>query len=129
MGARLAHPEGLPNTPLLDEVVDALLDSHVRASHTATRPRDTFLAAAPRITAIRSDGSRSEAEFSPHHFPSSTKQSSSVHRAESRFWRGGAITCTPSKLGGPTSMLVGGKETFSGHSRDLANKCQLLGLK
>jgi hypothetical protein len=56
MGTRLAHSKGLSNTPLLDEVVDAILDSHIRASHTATRTGDAFLKGTPCTDiAIRSD--------------------------------------------------------------------------
>ena len=67
MGAGLAHPEGLANPPLLNGVVEALVDSHVRASYAATGTRDAFLAAAPRI--LRSD--RIPAEARPS-FPLTT---------------------------------------------------------
>lgn len=65
MGTRLAHSEGLSYAPLLNEVVDTFLDSHIRASHAATRTGDAFLEGAPCVdTVIRSDTIGCGAELS-----------------------------------------------------------------
>lgn len=129
MGARLAHPEGLPNAPLLDEVVDALLDPHVRASHTATRTRDTFLAAAPRT--LRSDRMKAEARPS---FPLTTflaLQNRTAQYVELNRGSGAG-----GRLPARQASSVGRHRCWWEERRRLAviaatwpTKCQLLGLK
>ena len=42
----LTHPEGVSSASLLDAVVNAVFDPHVRAPHTTRRTGDTFLVAA-----------------------------------------------------------------------------------
>ena len=44
----LTHLEDLPDTPLLGVVVDAVLDSQIRASLTATKTGNAFLRTAHR---------------------------------------------------------------------------------
>ena len=43
MCTRFTHPERLPNAPLHDLSVDAILDSQIRAPFTTTDTGDTFL--------------------------------------------------------------------------------------
>jgi len=45
--ARLTHLKCLPNAPLLDVVVDTIVDSHFRASRTARSTRGAFLRTTP----------------------------------------------------------------------------------
>ena len=44
----LTHPEGVSSAPLLDGVVNAVFDPHIRAPQTARRTRNAFLVAASR---------------------------------------------------------------------------------
>lgn len=103
-------------------VVGTILDSHIRASHTATRARDAFLKgvrwADTAIRSILSIGCGVELSLTTF-LALQTKRISGA--ALNRILVREVPTCKPSKLGGPTSMLVGGKEMFASHIHDPAN--------
>ena len=120
MSTRLAHPKCLPHTPFLDEVVDAFFDSQIRASRTTIGSAgNAFLKATPRIPRL-ADRILTETERGSYHFPGPVDETNQYAGGGSKFGEE-MPTCTPSRLGGLTSMLVGGRKMFASHSHDLAN--------
>jgi len=105
--ARLAHPEDPPNTPLLDIVVDTILNSHVCAPRATKSAGDALLRTESRIT-IR-PGNGSGAELLPLSWP--WKRNKLVHLPGPHPCTE-TLTCRSGKLLWPTSMLVGGKKTY-----------------
>ena len=108
--ARLTHLKGLPNTPLLDGVVDTIIESHFHASRAARSTGDAFLRTAPQ-TAIRSDGLDGSGAELTTFLALEMEQVSAP--SESNFGEE-VLTCMSDKPFWQTSMLVGGKKMSSG---------------